>query len=423
MASKKTRKGFEVGSKYTRITACRCCGSTKLKEYLDLTDQPLANSYHKEGETLPTFPLAAMYCPKCSHSQLSIVVDPDAMFKHYLYVSGTSQTLREYFEFFAEFTRDIYSSIHGVLPENVLDIACNDGSQLDAYAKLGLKTVGVDPAINLVPLAEAKGHCVVGTYWDDACARGLLSGNWGPFDIITAQNVFAHTHDVLGFLDACKLVMKDDTLLFIQTSQSEMFERNEFDTMYHEHLSFFNVRSMQTLVERAGLNLDGVHKTNIHGTSYVFVISKNGIYKSNTVDNEYQLEELNGLYSFEKYKRFAKAAKVCTEDFKKAVDAYRTQGNVVVGYGAAAKGMTVLNFGGITLDYIIDDNPLKQGLLTPGTDIPIYGREKLLEDPRPKVFVPLAWNFFDEIARKINDITGTQNKFIRYFPTLQEVII
>lgn len=423
MATKTVRKGFEVGAKYTRVTACRCCGSTKLKEYLDLTDQPLANSYHKEGEELPIFPLAAMYCTKCSHSQLSIVVDPDTMFRHYLYVSGTSQTLRDYFDFFAEFTRDIFSSVHGVTPLNVLDIACNDGSQLDSYKKLGLTTVGVDPALNIVPLAEAKGHCVIGTYWDDACARGLLSGNWGPFNLITAQNVFAHTHDVRAFLEACKKVMNDDSLLFIQTSQAEMFERNEFDTMYHEHLSFFNVRSMQTLVERAGMVLDGVHKTNIHGTSYVFVISKNGIYKSNTVTNEYELERLNGLYSFEKYKKFANNAKTCTEDFKKAVEAYRSQGEVVVGYGAAAKGMTVLNFGDIQLDYIIDDNPLKQGLLTPGTNIPIYGREKLVEDTRSKVYVPLAWNFFDEIAKNINAITGTPNKFIRYFPTLQEVVI
>jgi len=410
-------------AKYQIVTTCRCCGSNKLRQYIDLGEQPLANNFHDGSAELSTFPLKALYCSTCSHSQLSVVVDPDTLFRNYLYVSGTSQTLRDYFDVFAEFSKDIFSSIHNRAPHNVLDIACNDGSQLDSYAKLGLVTAGVDPALNLAEISEKKGHMVIAEYWNDAQARGLLSGGWAPFDLIIAQNVFAHTHDVMAFLKACYKVMTDDSLLFIQTSQAEMFQNNEFDTMYHEHLSFFNVRSMQRLVKRAGLELDGVHKTHVHGTSYVFVISKTGIYNSNTVEMMYEEESAQGLYTFSTYSKFAKNAIECAEALTKTCAKYREQGYVVVGYGAAAKGMTVLNFRNAHLDYIIDDNPLKQGLLTPGTNIPIFGREKLTEDIRPKVFVPLAWNFFDEIVKKINTITESENKFIRYFPELQEVTL
>ena len=425
-----------ANKKYKVINECRCCGHKKLIEYLDLKEQPLANSYHKEGEELPTFPLAARLCPKCFHSQLSVVVDPDEMFKHYLYVSGTSQTLRNYFDFFAEWTRDLYFMSNREEPQNVLDIACNDGSQLDSFKKLGLTTYGIDPAMNIVPLAAEKGHFVMMRYWSNETADLYLRKvhtmddptprTQAPFSIITAQNVFAHTHDVAEFLAACKRVMNKRSLLFIQTSQSEMFLRNEFDTMYHEHLSFFNTKSMKTLVERCGLHLEAVQKTEVHGTSYVFIVSVYGDVlpdELRNVDRVLKEEKANGLYDVETYTRFGENAKRCTDAFANQVKLLRFAGFTVIGYGAAAKGMTVLNFGDIHLDYIIDDNPLKQGLLTPGTNIPIYGREKLLtEENSRRVFVPLAWNFFDEIASKINEITGTINPFLQYFPTLQEVV-
>lgn len=421
-------------NKYTVRNTCRACGNGNLKEYLDLTDQPLANSYHKDGEVLDKYPLRAMVCSQCFHSQLSVVVDPEEMYKHYLYVSGVSKTWVEYCEFFAEWTRDVFMSVHDRYPNNVLDIASNDGTLLDSYKALNIKTYGVDPAENLNPVARKKGHDIVDGFWSSKMRDILFieffdvhSSNpitVPPFDIITAQNVFAHVDDVDDFLDACKLAMHDGSLLFIQTSQADMLQGNQFDTIYHEHLSFFNTRSMRALAIRKGMKLEAVHKMNIHGVSYVFILSKNGVeLDSNTVFRELKEEQDAGIYSMTTYTQFAKNAKRCVTNLKKAVAKQKKAGKTVVGYGAAAKGMTVLNFGKIDLDYIVDDTPIKQGLFTPGMNIPIVTQEYLKSDPTEKVFVILAWNFTDEIATKLNTITGTTNTYIKYFPTLQEVTL
>lgn len=415
---------------YKEITQCRACGSSKLYQYINLHDQPLANSYQdpkqEDEEIIYEFPLKANVCKNCFHSQLSVVVDPDLMYKNYSYVSGTSQTLRDYFDFFAEFALSISAQMYQSRPPRILDIACNDGSQLDAFKRKckHCETFGVDPAENLVPIARGKGHVVLQDYWNSELSKYL-----GKMDIITAQNVFAHTDMVLSFLSACRKVMHDQTLLFIQTSQSDMIENGEFDTMYHEHLSFFNVKSMRTLVKRSGLQLEQVLKTNIHGTSYVFIISLMGDVL-NPVDHNVSImeaeEEAAGLYNIDTYVQFEHTAKQCVKELREYIEDVRGNDYKIVGYGAAAKAMTLLNFGGIDynyIDYIVDDNPLKQGKVTPGTLIPIVSSDYLKNDfEKPILIVPLAWNFFDEIRERVKILRSDniyKDYFLKYFPTLQ----
>jgi 2-polyprenyl-3-methyl-5-hydroxy-6-metoxy-1,4-benzoquinol methylase len=409
---------------YKEITECRACGCDDLEMVLDLGTQPLANSYHKPEETLPEFPLALNVCRQCFHAQLSVVVNPDQLFRHYLYVSGTTQTLRDYFDWFAQFATMRFGDPE-VQNGSVLDIACNDGSQLDSFRAMGWQTYGVDPARNLVPIAQQKMHKVLCGYWNMDTAGDLPAS----FDIITAQNVFAHTHDILGFLEACKSVMHENSLLYIQTSQANMILNGEFDTIYHEHLSFFNSLSMMHIVNRAGLHLNNVFKTDIHGTSYVFEISLDP-HEGNL--SEILLEERDkGLYDIDTYREFAKKANTCVTELGQFVNMLRKQGATVIGYGAAAKGMTVLNFGKIKLDYIIDDNPLKQDRLTPGMNIPIYSSDKLNELDGLTLIVPLAWNFYNEIKNRVKTQLGSKDElppkllpfentmmFVRYFPKL-----
>jgi SAM-dependent methyltransferase len=407
-------------SDYTEVKECRACGGTDtLKTYLDLTDQPLANSYHEYGEAaLPKFPLKVNYCWRCYHSQLSVVVNPDLMFRNYLYVSGTSQTLRDYFDFFVDYTMELTGYGFSSAPVRVMDIACNDGSQLDAFKRNAAAiTYGVDPAKNLVPEAVAKGHNVVCDYWNDGSAQSFDDKE---FDILIAQNVFAHTHDALGFLKTCEKVMHDRSVLFIQTSQAKMIQNGEFDTMYHEHLSFFTIESMRALVERAGLALRHVEYTNIHGTSYVFSITRIEYDRDieDNVDAMIAREQNEGLYSPRTYRKFATKAKECVDDLRETIDTLSSQGYMVVGYGAAAKGMTMLNFGKIHLDYIVDDNPLKVGRFTPGMDIAIRATS-VIKDEEKLAIIPLAWNFFDEISNKVRSIRPDKHDiFIRYFPKL-----
>ena len=391
---------------------CLCCGSKNLSMTLDLGVQPMANSFlSSPDESELTFPLVLNLCRDCFHLQLSHAVNPDLLFKNYLYVSGTSQTLRDYFDWFAKETLNYFSE----MPKSVLDIACNDGSQLNSFKALGLKTYGVDPATNLHEISSRE-HEVVCDYFKQEHVAHYMN----RVDIITAQNVFAHNDYPLDFLKQCRAIMHDKSVLFIQTSQADMVRNNEFDTIYHEHLSFFCANSMNELAKRAGLHLIDIRKTPIHGNSYLFVFSKHP-GNAEAVEAFLKEERNAGLNTPATYVEYARRAQKAVADLKEAITAYRTEGFVIAGYGAAAKGMTLLNFGNISLDFIIDDNPLKQGKFSPGMRIPVVSIDELEKYENESIaFIPLAWNFFDEISTRIKSKrTKADDVFVRYFPTLK----
>ena len=395
----------------TELTNCLCCDGSNLKLILDLNEQPLANSFKKyTNQKELIFPLKLNFCISCSHLQLSHAVNPDLLFKNYLYVSGTSKTLKEYFEWFAKYSLTFFEKT----PNSVLDIACNDGTQLDSWKRLGLTTYGIDPAENLYH-TSSNNHEVICDYFTEKYITYYKNKN---LDIINAQNVFAHTKYPLEFLQQCKAIMKDNTVLFIQTSQSEMIKNNEFDTIYHEHLSFFNTNSINTLAKRANLHLTNVVKTDIHGTSYVFVFRTKDI-KGN-LDETLSNEKEFGLQDYETYVNYSEKCYKIINELKKLIQNYQNKNYIVCGYGAAAKGMTLINFAKLNLDFIIDDNPLKQGLFTPGRDIPIVSIDHLESiNSNNIIFIPLAWNFFKEIKGRIKVKRNKDNDlFIKYFPTI-----
>ena len=393
-------------SNYREKKDCVCCGKRNLSLVLDLNKQPLANSYHKEDEVLEEYPLGLNLCDDCYHLQLTHIVDPDLLFKNYLYCSGTSQTLRDNFEWFSNFVLE-----DAPVCKSVLDIACNDGTQLDSFKEKGVETYGIDPAENLYELSS-KNHDVKCEYFDSVFFGHL-------FDVIIAQNVFAHNSNPKKFLDDCCELMDDDSRLYIQTSQAHMVQNNQFDTVYHEHISFFNINSFNELVKRTNLNLIDVIKTPIHGVSYLFVLSKKKM-NEHRIQNLIDVERETGLYSKKTYDDYKQNILNIVKSFKKVVE--HVQGEYpVIGYGAAAKGNTFLNFADVKLDYVIDDNELKQGLYTPGTNIEIKSVELLKEygeDDRI-LFVPLAWNFYDEIRKRTVAVRDNSNdRFLKYFPVI-----
>ena len=410
-----------------KLTECVACGSSDLTKYLDLGEQPLANTYpttKEEGLLLPKYELAVNYCNSCYHSQLTESVDPDLLFKDYLYVSGTSKTLRDYFDWFAD-------EVRKYLPygQFVLDIASNDGTQLKSFKDRGWSVFGVDPAENLKHQQLENGVETITGYWPNV----LNDHDFALFDAIICQNVVAHVPNPLEFLKSCTNVLDDNGLLFIQTSQSNMFVNGEFDTIYHEHISFFNTTSMRELGKRAGLVLVDVFKVPVHGTSYVFVfqnkldiednyrnIRQNPLHFNHYVLDQIDSEQKHCIYHPKTYSWFAHNAENITKQLKDTVQKYKDEGYMVVGYGAAAKGNTLLNYGDIHLDYIVDDNELKCGRFTPGTLIPIVSIAELREWDKPVVFVILAWNFFDEIVSKIKEVRNG-DKFLTYFPKLKVV--
>jgi len=392
---------------YTQLTRCVACDSYNLHQFLDLDKQPLANNYHDGTGSGEKYPLALNVCTDCWHTQLSVSVDPSILFDHYLYVTGTNQTIKDYSDWFASYVLERNPDLPTI---KVLDIACNDGTQLDSFTKLSptCETYGVDPAKNLIGLAEEKGHTVYNEYWPFDLGQ--------KFEVIIAQNVCAHTPSLYDFMVGIRNHLALTGEAYIQTSQSQMYQNNEFDTTYHEHISFFSVNSMNNLAHRAGLTLKDVQITDIHGGSYLFTLGVQGSTKSASVRETMIKEDSEGRHSLEFYRHFGINADTILDDLEDVICAYQSNGVAVVGYGAAAKGMTVLNARGIKLDWIVDDNPLKQGLYTPGTNIPIKDRSSLHTD-LPLVVIPLAWNFFNEIKDNVDtERKGKETTYIKYFP-------
>ena len=406
----------------TKLTECIACGSADLVLALDLGQQPLANNYiEDENADEQLYPLAVNRCQECNHLQLTHIVNPQIIYKNYSYVSGTSQTYLDYMDWFARWCREYSDCYYG----SVLDIGCNDGSQLDAFYQIGFATHGVDPAENLYEISREKKHRVVCGFWNEESIKKLKQDK---FDIVVSQNAFAHIPDPVQYLKLLEPLMKDDGLFFIQTSQADMVLNGEFDTIYHEHISFYNIKSMKKLAKRAGWNLIDVIKTPIHGTSYVFVLSLKQ-KRPKHIKNLIALEAK--LHDSETYEYWADTAADIKDEFESVCQEYTREGYRIVGYGAAAKGMTLLNYAwNIEMDFIVDDNPLKQGRFSPGKNIPIVGSDylksdsdytKRLQDTDKVLFIPLAWNVFAEIKQKILSIRNNQDdRFMRYFP---EVII
>lgn len=398
-----------------RLLSCLACGSDRLEPVLSLGDQVLANSYRdgRQAGSQPIYELALNRCAACFHCQLSTAVATDLLYRHYLYVSGTTATLRDYFAAFADRVQTAVPPAHG---RSVLELACNDGSLLELLRARGYDTVGVDPAENLHALTLDKGLDVRCEYWGIEAAARLAR----RFDVIVAMNVLAHGPDPLGFLTACRMCLAPGGRIYVQTSQAFMIDRGEFDTIYHEHHSFFVTRSMQALAARAGLRVVAAEHVAVHGTSYLWTLATD-LPEEASLSAMLAQEQARGLYDEASYDRFAAFAREVRSRFTEIVGQYRASGYLPVAYGAAAKGNTFLQFahgGGLAM--VVDDNPLKQGLLTPGTDLPIVPATALAAIAEPVLHVVSAWNFRDEIVRRIRAVRHRPaDRFLVYFPKLE----
>jgi 2-polyprenyl-3-methyl-5-hydroxy-6-metoxy-1,4-benzoquinol methylase len=398
-----------MNNHYKINSNCLVCESPIALEYLDLKDQPLANSYHK-GEALEKFPLKMNLCVNCWHSQLSVSVEPAKMFEHYLYISDTSKTLTDYFEWTTDY---ILGKIKA--PKNALEIACNSGLLLEMFQNKGIECVGVDPAKNIRELSAKRNLNVYVDYWNFDFSNKLKTET-GKFDLIMAFHVLPHVQDPNDFVKSCVNVLSDDGSIFIQTSQCDMFTNNEFDVIYHEHSSYFTGKSIKELAHRNGLFVSSIIKTDIHSKSFLFSLTK--VNCEETELNELiNWETVNGIYTVDKYGQFAEKAEETKNKLIQNLSKFKADGYTIIGYGAAAKGNTLLNYIEYKLDYIIDDNDMKWGYLTPGMDIPIHSIELLKNNFEKICFVPLAWNFYKEIKQRVMSVRDTKNDvFIRYFP-------
>lgn len=404
--------------------SCIVCGSD-VTPLLDLDVQPPANLLLADpADAYEAFPLGFANCPSCTHGQITHFVDPAKLFQHYLYASGTSGTLKAYFEWFAATLRR--ASRPGA---RVLEIASNDGSLLGCLEACGFDAVGVDPAENLTKIATAAGRKVVTGFFPSARPEGL-------FDIVVAMNVAAHTPDPSSFMKGVRECLAPGGVAIIQTSQALMIANGEFDTVYHEHYSFYTVASMARLAKNSGLRVEASRLTSVHGTSLLSFLRR---AEDDTTSFAFEESapfsvawptpvpaslspDLSGSDAVDAYEKFADGAEAVMKSAAEVVARHQASGRKVALVGVAAKALTFIRAARITPDVYLDEAALKVGLTIPGTQQPIEPLQKAAEIAGDTTFLIGAWNFADELMQKIRTVSvDAAPKFIVYFPKLIEI--
>jgi hypothetical protein len=407
------------GTSVHRLRAdCRACGSATLHRFLSLGPQPLANAFLRRPEDAagePRFPLDLYFCTTCSLVQLADVIDPEVLFGEYIYVTGTSTTIAEHNRRYALAVRDELSLGPSDL---VVEVASNDGSLLKCVQGLGVRVLGVEPARNIAAIAMANGIPTENRFFG-AEAGDALRESHGPARAVIGNNVLAHVDDTRGFLRGCATLIDDDGRVVVEVPYArEMLLGTEYDTVYHEHLCYFSVTALARCGEEAGLGIVRVDEVPVHGGSIRVWFAKGKPHAAQPL-RMMEEERANGLSTLAAWEAFAARTAANRRELRMMLEQLLGRGKTVAGYGAPAKGNTLLNYCGIDptlLPFTVDRNPLKVGTLTPGMHIPVLPSETLVERAPDYVLI-LAWNFADEIIEQQHVYREQGGRFIVPIPT------
>jgi len=406
------------------MSNCIVCQQPGIKEFLDLGETTLANKFIKKeeiGYSEPMFPLTVGFCENCGHVQLMEIVPPPAMFDHYLYISSLSETLKNHLH---DLATKVVERCSLTSDDLAVDIGSNDGTLLSGFLKHGVKVLGVDPAANLAELAREKGVETFTGYFGEETAT-KLKAEYGPASVLTSTNSFPHIPDLNDFVKGIAIMLSDSGAMFIEAHYlRDLLEQNAFDTIYHEHCSYWGLTAAQHLFNRHGLEVVNVERMPLHHGQLRMTIQRQGTSTPTAAVMQMLADEKEiGMDKLSTYEAFAKEALKLKEELNATIQKAKAEGKRVVGYGAPAKGNTLLTFLGIGpehLDYIADRSPLKQGRYTPGTHIPVVPAEKILED-QPDYVLLLAWNFAEEIMGQQSEYRERGGKFIIPVPKVQVV--
>ncbi len=393
------------GQPAVRATACRYCTRPLGAPFLELGDMPLANAFVSPKGTAGaefTCPLSVVHCPACHLVQLTHVVPAARMFSHYLYVSSTSDAFRQHF-------RDYATAVRSWFPQGGIDLAVdigsNDGALVQSFLDQRVHAIGVEPATNLHHDAVRRGVPTINRYFDDGCVDEILLTR-GRAGVVTANNVFAHVDDASALCGNVHALLRDDGLFVIECPYLvTMCEQLLFDMIYHEHLSYLSATALDFMLARHGFEIIAIHDVRSHGGSLRIVAQKRGGSRAGgpAWRGYIERERLGGFHETRAYEAFAGKVRQVQTQLRDAVSRERALGRVVAGYGAPAKANTLINYCQWTADdiaYLVDDNPLKQGTVAPGSRIPVVDAGALATNP-PDTIIVFAWNFADEIIARM----------------------
>lgn len=378
---------------------------------------PLANSFLKSPEEFanePFFPLDLYFCENCSLIQLLDVIDPEVLFRNYIYVTGTSETMAAHNRNYAE---SVIESGKLEPKDLVVEIASNDGTLLNFFRLHGYPILGVEPAENISRLARENGIPTINDFFTSTCVERILRSN-GPARVVLANNVLAHVDDTVDFLKGCRTLLTENGFVVIEVPYlRELLDNLEYDTVYHEHLCYFSITTLMRLCDRVDLGIFRLDFVPVHGGS-IRLFAAPGIKHSNSVVELASQEKNLDMTKRQRYELFAEQVEQHRKDLRGLLERLKSEGKNVAAYGAPAKGNTLLNYcdiGTHLVSHTVDRSPLKVGRYTPGKHLPVRGVSSLLEE-QPDYVLLLAWNFAKEIMQQQEEYRKRGGHFILPLP-------
>jgi SAM-dependent methyltransferase len=407
-------------SHYFRDT-CRMCDSRFLTKTLSLTPTPPGNDFltkQELGRNEPKYPLDLYFCENCSHLQLGHVVNPKILYqKNYTYVSGTSSNFVNHLK---KYSRDMIKKFELNSNDLVVDIGSNDGTCLSFFKNSGMKVVGVDPAKEIAVNATNAGIETIGDFFSYELSISLRK-KFGPAKFITSHNACAHIDNLMDIIKGVKNWLDEDGIFVLEVGYlADVYANTWFDTIYHEHLDFHSVAPFEHLFERAGLELISVQRIAPQGGSIRLMSQIKGakFKRDNSVEELISIEKKLGINKSKTFLEFDNKISLVRDKLKHLLNELKKQGKSIAGFGAPTKATTLMahfNLNENVLDFIVDDNPLKQGLFTPISHIPIVSSDELYK-LKPDYVLILAWNFANPIIEAHKEYSIDIGKFIIPMP-------
>ena len=392
---------------------CRVCDSADLEPAIDLGQQPWCNNFLQLSEVglEPFYPLRVVFCHGCHTAQLDYTVPKEVMFADHTYLSGVTRSLDEHFRRVAAEVDELF--FHDTPGKAVLDIGSNDGTQLKHFQRLGYDALGIEPARRIAALAQADGVATVNDYFNAA----LVSRLGRQFHVINAAGVFFHLEELHSAAEGIRAALREDGVFLVQfLYMQRIIENLAFDQIYHEHLLYYNLQTIEALLNRHGLALFDAYLAPIHGGSIIGFAGHRGRRpRTARLDELWQREDQQASNAFGTYAAFAQRLEQMKQDNLAYLAQAKRQGKRLFGFGAPAKGNTLLNYfkiGPETLDCLVEKNALRKGLYSPGMHIPIVLEDEL--GAPPDLYYVLAWNFKQEILANNRDLLERGVEF--YFP-------
>ena len=389
---------------YKKREVCALCLSNDIKKVINFGKTPLANSYLlKENEKSEIYPLTLSLCRNCGHLQLNEIVNPQKMFSNYFYVSGTSKVLINHFK---DYASKIIDKFKLNKKDKILDIACNDGTFLQQFINKGYtNVVGVEPAKNLRKINKKIGIYINTTFFDFLTSKKLKK-KYNNIKIITANNVCAHIPSINNFVKGIENILNEKSIFIFEVSYlGDVYRKMTFDTMYHEHVSYHSLKPLIKFFQKYNLEIFDFDLVEAQGGSIRVYVSKKGsqLIRKKKIYNQIQKEKNNNLFKIETFLKYHNRIKQKKIELSKILSDMKKNKEKIVGFGAPAKLTTFSYVFGIKksiVEFIIDDNSLKQNTFSPGKKIPIRNYE-YLKRKKWNVIVIFAWNFSKSIIKRL----------------------